>query len=157
MQLTSSFYKHPIIKYDENKSLYGNDKIKITISRNVLEMLKLYRQIEVHQHEKGGILIGIFKENNIDIIDLTHPFPLDRSSRYAFHREDPMHDKILQAKWSLSGKQLGLLGDWHTHPEVSPTASGIDLKGWSQQLQREHPYVFLIQGTKSLSVYCTHA
>ena len=67
-----------------------------------------------------------------------------------------MHDKILQAKWELSEQYLGFAGDWHTHPECRPTASFIDKIGWYKQLQKKHPYVFLIQGINELSVYSTY-
>lgn len=117
MQLTSLFHKQNFIQRIDNGLLYGNKGVKIHINNEVISMLKIYRQFEPHQHEKGGILIGCFQKDIIEIVDLTHPFPLDRSSRYAFHREDPMHDKVLQAKWKLSEKSLGFAGDWHTHPE----------------------------------------
>jgi integrative and conjugative element protein (TIGR02256 family) len=156
MQLNKKINQKMFIRHSDGCLVYGDKKLEIHINISVVSTLKTYRQLEPHQHEKGGILIGYFSENKIYIDDLTHPFLLDKSSRNSFYRQDPMHDKILQAHWLLSNHKRGFAGDWHTHPEKKPTASSIDLHGWTNQIQQPHPYVFLIQGIEKLTVYLIH-
>jgi integrative and conjugative element protein (TIGR02256 family) len=153
MHLNNKFNQKNFLRHADHGLIFGDQNFEIHIDNNVISTLMAYRQLELHQHEKGGVLIGIFSKNKVIITDLTHPFPLDKSSRCSFNRQDPMHDKILQAHWQLSDNRVGFAGDWHTHPENRPTASPIDLNGWDNQIQHPHPYIFLIQGIEKLTVY----
>lgn len=156
MLLTKEFSRKNFLRYAEDSLIFGDKTFEIHINNNVISTLNAYRQLESHQHEKGGILIGRFTEDKVIIVGLTHPFSQDKSTRFSFNRQDPMHDKILQAHWQLSHNKVGFAGDWHTHPESIPTASSIDLKGWENQVEHPHPYVFLIQGIEKLTVYLCH-
>ena len=157
MPLTNGFSRKDFVRHSEGSLIFGDKNLEIHINNHVILTLNAYRQLEPHQHEKGGILIGSFTEDKVIIIGLTHPFPQDKSSRFSFYRQDPMHDKILQAHWKLSNHKVGFAGDWHTHPENIPTASSIDLSGWKKQIQHSHPYIFLIQGINKLTVYSNFA
>jgi integrative and conjugative element protein (TIGR02256 family) len=64
------------------------------------------------------------------------------------------HQRGAVEAWHASGRFIDYVGDWHTHPEPSPTPSGVDLDQWC--LLREQtsidPMLELIFGTEEMWV-----
>jgi integrative and conjugative element protein (TIGR02256 family) len=57
----------------------------------------------------------------------------------------PAHQLFAEKLWQDTGKLVGYIGEWHTHPEPHPAPSGIDSKDWlriSKTIQ--HPMLFMI-------------
>lgn len=109
--------------------------------------------------ESGGLLLGRRLTDSSDVvIDVaTEPHKLDRQSRHRFWRaRKPAQERVDQA-WRSSGGTENYLGDWHTHPEESPSPSCMDEHNWSRLVRRTQfegdALFFLIAGTVDYAVW----
>jgi integrative and conjugative element protein (TIGR02256 family) len=125
----------------------------ILIEPVVVEYLSRYRQVETRSTEAGGVLLGHLRGPHFHILTATDPGPIDRRSRTSFHRQDESHKhRFLQAR--QYDPLFSYLGDWHTHPEDTPTRSWLDQSEWKligKSVRRS--CVFLIQGRLTISCY----
>ena len=59
------------------------------------------------------------------------------------------HQQAALARWRQSDGTIDYLGEWHTHPEHSPSPSTIDTGGWRRiWSKRKTPMLFVIAGTQ---------
>lgn len=97
--------------------------------------------------ETGGILIGSYRGNHIEVSGFTTPYPQDRRTFALFDRIDPLHQSIAMKTWQHSGGTDTYIGEWHTHPEASPSPSWLDKRTWKKLITRSHaPMIFAIGG-----------
>ncbi|WP_412030909.1 Mov34/MPN/PAD-1 family protein [Halomonas sp. ML-15] len=107
-------------------------------------MLK-YRQSERSIPESGGLILGRIRGKYLDISDVTEPGRHDYQSRFKFIRRDCSHHQIALKTWERENSEVGYLGEWHTHPEKTPSPSPIDLLGWKKVVLDGHsPYCFFV-------------
>lgn len=99
------------------------------------EILEKFTQYKSTDHEAGGIILGKIIDNQINILKLTIPTSLDRSSRTNFERNKLSAQIILDYEFHNSNGQLIYLGEWHTHPESNPTPSKTDLQMLKRQFE----------------------
>jgi len=121
----------------------------ILIEDEVLQVVAKFRQHKVNDPEAGGIFLGYRRGCHIHVVNATAPAPGDSRSRYAFNRQDPVHQAMATRGWLDSNGCLDYVGDWHTHPEPYPTPSSLDLREW-RKLCRSHDeaMLFAIFGTR---------
>jgi integrative and conjugative element protein (TIGR02256 family) len=120
----------------------------LLIEPHVLEELMKYRQLEAGDAEAGGILMGYRRGAHLHITDIPVPQAKDVRRRFSFQRNDRKHQAIALQRWEKSEKRLDYLGEWHTHPEKSPSPSPLDKSEWRKILVRNrNPMVFVILGT----------
>ncbi|MES2040094.1 MAG: Mov34/MPN/PAD-1 family protein [Pseudomonadota bacterium] len=123
---------------------------RILVEPAAIEKILEFRQNQADKTEAGGILLGLRRENHLHIVDATTPKPADRRSLFRFFRRDRYHQNFAIQQWKESGALVDYLGEWHTHPETSPSPSTIDLSEWRQICRREPiPMVFMILGMDS--------
>ena len=121
----------------------------LLIEDEVIEALDSYRQTDPRSSESAGVLLGYRRANHIHVVQATSPGKGDVRSRFAFWRADPSHQAIASREWRASGKTRDYLGEWHTHPEVMPAPSSVDLAEWRVLCRyRTEPLIFLILGTQ---------
>lgn len=97
--------------------------------------------------ERGGILLGTRRGRHFHIDEATLPMAADRSSRLAFHRSAQGHQAVALKRWQRSRNTTDWLGDWHSHPELTPLPSTVDLKSWQSLVRRRGAsMLFLIFG-----------
>ncbi|RZL45513.1 MAG: hypothetical protein EOP00_17290, partial [Pedobacter sp.] len=89
----------------------------IIIHEAPLEILRKFTQSKPHQPESGGIILGKVYDNHIEIVKLSVPTSLDKSSRYNFERNKISAQIIIDYEFLNSHGQVIYLGEWHTHPE----------------------------------------
>lgn len=118
----------------------------IVIEQQPLDVMCSFRQHEPHDPEAGGILLGFRRSDHLHVVDLTVPHAEDSRSRVSFFRSEKAHQRIAMERWRLSGGKLDYIGEWHTHPEKTPTPSSIDLREWRKIAGRSVPMLFLILG-----------
>lgn len=120
----------------------------------VFDVINRFRQHALEAPESGGFLTGYYKGRDLHVINLTVPQRGDYSSRFRFSRRDPRHMKQVKQWYRESGCEINCLGEWHTHPEPSPTPSGIDSNSWRIFNKNRHGQkaVFLIAGTEGVWV-----
>jgi integrative and conjugative element protein (TIGR02256 family) len=105
------------------------------------------RPMEI-KREAGGILLGSYRGPHVEIIGCTTPLPRDRRFWNLFDRKDPGHREEAVRCWQQSGKTVTFVGEWHTHPEATPSPSFVDRSTW-RRIARRHkfgPLVFVIRG-----------
>jgi len=95
----------------------------------VLEVFERYIQGE-NDAEAGGILLGHVRGMHLEILEATEPAPTDRRFKYFFERMIAGHQAISERRWRDSNGLIRYVGEWHTHPEDSPTPSGLDISEW---------------------------
>lgn len=78
------------------------------------------------------MLIGhhLLTSENFILDRLTTPQPADRRRRYRFERDQVAHQTLLDAEWEKSNQKRTYVGEWHTHPEDSPSPSPLDSDSW---------------------------
>lgn len=126
----------------------------LLISANVIEAIQWYRQFE-HSPESGGILLGTYRDQHIEITHLTEPGPRDKQTRFSFYRKDQIHQSTAEKLWKESGGIITYIGEWHTHPQINPKPSRIDFKEWGQGLPNR-PMITFIMGDENYYVGYTH-
>ncbi|MGM0580548.1 MAG: Mov34/MPN/PAD-1 family protein [Bacteroidota bacterium] len=101
-----------------------------------LSLMNSYKQDDPSKYESGGVLIGrlIISSKDIVVDKVTTPLPEDVQSLNSFIRSTA-HQNIIEKEWSESNGTSLYLGEWHTHPESSPTPSSKDIKSWKEQLK----------------------
>ncbi len=143
----------------ENWLIKSNDFGDFVIDSEVIDILISYRQLDRHDFEAGGALVGfICKDKTMMANDLTIPQLSDKRTRYSFYRSNA-HNKILKDKWKASNGKSYLVGLWHTHPEAIPMYSGQDLMDWHKVLKQgeyEGQYLmFIIVGQNQIRLWIT--
>lgn len=113
-----------------------SNKGRLKIDTEPLMRMNTYRQDKSEKPEAGGVLLGRYIKNSKDkIVDrVTVPMIGDKRTRTRFIRGEKMHQKVITSAWEKSNRTCNYLGEWHTHPENSPTPSSQDIKNWKEIL-----------------------
>jgi integrative and conjugative element protein (TIGR02256 family) len=123
-------------------------EIRLLIQDKALQLLESHRQLSVEQTESGGIFIGEYRGEHINIISATILSTGDLRSRYRFFRRSNAHQTLATKAWTESGTTKINIGDWHTHAEGHPSPSSIDTNDWCRKFQKRR-MVVIIQGRVS--------
>ncbi len=119
----------------------------ILIEDQVIRFLAPYRQRLPDSPESGGILLGYRRESHLHVTNATAPTGTDIQSRTSFMRSADQHSQAAQSQWQDSRGTMDYLGEWHTHPELNPNPSVIDISGWKHICRsRKRPMLFIIAG-----------
>ena len=97
---------------------------RILFKESVIEHMARHRQLSWYSREAGGQLFGSFTSNEVLVLKATGPYRGDQRGRSSY-RSSPQAAQ--QAIDRQAGEGLFYLGEWHTHPEDHPGASGADL------------------------------
>ena len=105
---------------------------KRKISKSVFDQIYQYRQTGCLSSESGGVLIGrqIISTGNLIIDHCTVPMPLDVCKRTRYLRKDPKHIEFFTTLRQRENNIYAYVGEWHTHPELIPSYSSMDLCNW---------------------------
>jgi integrative and conjugative element protein (TIGR02256 family) len=123
----------------------------VAVSKSVMHDMSGFIQSTSDCREAGGILIGSYRGNHIEVSACTKPMFSDRRLRHLFDRNDKGHQSTAMAAWKASGHTDTYVGEWHTHPEDHPMPSSIDRLTWVRLTMRaKNPLIFVICGRKSL-------
>jgi hypothetical protein len=131
----------------------------ITITKEVLTIFDRYRQHNFKDHEAGGILLGRFIKDSLDIVvDVaTEPSQGDITSRFSFFRSQKRTQTLVDQVWLQSNGTQNYLGEWHTHPERYPSPSRIDLKNWHRIVIKaqyeQDSLLFIIVGQEMICLW----
>lgn len=142
------------VKYVELK--FSLNQISFAIEKQAVVKMNTYIQKNSSTPESGGLLLGRTDvSGNTRIIDVTTPLGKDIKNRYFFKRIDEGHIKLLQ---SANERCLYFKGNWHTHPQVDPMPSCIDMHSWKAAMKKSKPgesgYIFfIIIGSNRLRVW----
>ncbi len=135
-----------------------SDGGRIEISNHALSQMLTYVQNTKRQPEAGGILIGRYIVDSLDIVidKVTVPMAGDRQERFSFWRDRKRHQQVIDQIWLESEGTSTYLGEWHTHPENIPTPSNTDTKNWLRHLNYDifsgESLFFIIIGIQTLII-----
>lgn len=119
----------------------------ILIADAVMRQVSSFASGPESEREAGGILIGSYRGPHVEVVDCTLPLPTDRRLPFLFERRDPGHQRVALSAWRESERRRTFVGEWHTHPEATPTPSTVDLATWKRVMRSTpEPLVFLILG-----------
>lgn len=97
---------------------------RIMLQPPVVTHVQHYRQTWMFASESGGQLFGTISANAVSVEIATGPYPGDERSRYRYRS----NAKAAQEAIEYQAKNgLLYLGEWHTHAEDNPNASGLDV------------------------------
>ncbi|WP_431259403.1 Mov34/MPN/PAD-1 family protein [Roseateles chitinivorans] len=120
---------------------------QILVEADALRLMDGFWQNEHSKPESGGILLGYRRGPHLHVTMVTTPQRGDCGWRYFFKRSRRAHQDIALRHWRASGETVDYLGEWHTHPESSPTPSGEDYAEWAKICARTSlPMLFVIVG-----------
>lgn len=130
------------------------ENIVIIINENLLGIFNKYIQDDNKKKEAGGILTGLIYNDKIEIRNCSIPSSNDKRSRYNFVRSKITAQEFLTDRFRLSDGREIYLGEWHTHPEQTPTPSYCDILNFRRTIKSNKFYsdlfFMIIVGTKGL-------
>lgn len=119
----------------------------VVFTNPVAKIFDSYKQTKKDQNESGGILLGKVYKDLIIIDSISEPSNEDCSGRYYFVRNVQKAQRIIEEAWKESNGERIYLGEWHTHPEDTPTPSNDDKKLLSNMLKdstMEIDFLFMV-------------
>jgi integrative and conjugative element protein (TIGR02256 family) len=96
---------------------------RVRLCADVLSHVRRHRQLSSRATEEGGQLFGTITAELIQVTKAIGPYTSDERSRYRY-RSNPAAAQRAIEEQSQGG--LLYLGEWHTHAEDIPNASGLD-------------------------------
>jgi integrative and conjugative element protein (TIGR02256 family) len=96
----------------------------IVLSDSVLDLFSAYRQ-KGDQPEAGGMLFVRFEFPDIIVEEASPPGKGDKRWRTLFIPCRKIQRRYIKQKYE---EGLHFIGEWHTHPQNTPTPSSLDLR-----------------------------
>ncbi|WP_181313824.1 Mov34/MPN/PAD-1 family protein [Phreatobacter cathodiphilus] len=122
----------------------------VAIHPKVVETIRGWVERGSQSREAGGILIGSYRGDHVEVSGSTVPMERDKRTRGLFDRMDRGHQEAAMQAWRSSGGTESYVGEWHTHPEAHPSPSVLDRWTWDRIMRRvREPVVFAIGGWDS--------
>lgn len=135
------------------------DGFSLKISKEPLQTMLSFRQMEKGSHESGGVLLGrhIIDSSDVVVDFVTTPQKNDNSTETFFFKNKEEHQEIINTEWKMSKGTCNYIGEWHTHPQDHPIPSLTDMKTWLR-LVKETKFefgelFFIIVGRESVCAY----
>ncbi|MFN1196879.1 Mov34/MPN/PAD-1 family protein [Pseudomonas aeruginosa] len=127
-----------------------SSKRLVVVSEEVMTLIKSYRQSSPEDWEAGGILMGKRRGQHFEVTFATAPQVKDIRSRYGFIRHPDGHQDIAENRLKVTNGEENYIGEWHTHPEIHPSPSTIDMRDW-RRLSKTHrtPLLVIIGGIQA--------
>lgn len=136
-----------------------SDQQFVYFSPDVLDVFDRHIQSDSGT-EAGGILLGYVRGKHLEVFEASEPTSEDRRLRYFFERMIHGHKSLADRRWRESNGLVRYIGEWHTHPQETPSPSSTDIHEW-QVLARgrvdRRPLLATIVGRQNLHVELMHA
>jgi integrative and conjugative element protein (TIGR02256 family) len=109
--------KHSIVGY------LADTAQALSIARPALQHVSLHRQSTPWATEAGGQLFGTLNAAQVFVTEASGPYAGDERSRYRYRSNPAAAQRAIEDRHK---RGLLYLGEWHTHAEDYPSASGLD-------------------------------
>ena len=97
---------------------------RLVFTNAVQSFISKYRQIKKGQFESGGQLFAKVTAKIVIVAVATGPHRKDYRRRFAFF---PNKKRLADEIQMLIKKGLHYVGNWHTHPQITPKPSRLDI------------------------------
>lgn len=130
------------------------DDMQIDILDKTISCMYQKRQTKLDLAEDGGVLLGYENKrtSNITITDCTSSLECDKRSR-SFIRIST----VLHLKAHAIDEPSGYMGTWHTHPQLKPYPSEIDINDWRLSLRKNKKatkhLIFAVSGIEYIGLW----
>jgi integrative and conjugative element protein (TIGR02256 family) len=128
-----------------------SDSQRLVVGPRALARVNKLRQRHICAKEAGGQLFGSVTDAVVSVELAVGPHKGDDRTRYSYRSNPIAAQKCIEANHALG---LRYLGEWHTHAEASPKASGADRDTMRSLYRRSSLNVsallLLIRGTDAL-------
>lgn len=139
-------------------SRYRNATTKVLVRHGVCKALTAAVNECNRRPEAGGILLGVYRGNDIEVLGRTLPGPEDTRTRFSFVRQDISHQVAASEAWKISGRTQTFVGEWHTHPMGGLAPSSVDITNWRKIARRQkRPMVFALAAPGGWGLFLTSA
>lgn len=98
---------------------------EIVLRRAVIEHMHRQRQTSWWKREAGGQLFARLTDTVLDVVLATGPYSHDFRSRFGYRSAPASAQREI---WKQRKCGLYYCGDWHTHAQQFPAASGDDFE-----------------------------
>lgn len=96
---------------------------RVVITDRALEHMARYRQLSWYSREAGGQVFGTVSSSEVVVLTATGPYRGDQRRRTSYRSNPEAAQRSIDEQ---AGEGHLYLGEWHTHPEDHPNASGAD-------------------------------
>ena len=111
----------------------GSSGQVLVLPEEVVQKFRRYRQKHWYQREAGGQLFARLSLSRIVIEEATGPRRTDRRTRMSYVPDRAAEQREIDSRHA---EGLHYVGDWHTHPEPVPGASGLDIASISESVRK---------------------
>lgn len=129
---------------------YANSTHYVLFTEQALEHMYAHAQRWPWQREAGGEIFSTAPDaSGLIIASAAGPNAGDRRSRHSWNPDTVAADLVRHNEFAQGRHAVGL---WHTHPEVSPTPSGLDRETTREYLEsfkgQRSRYLMVIIGNR---------
>lgn len=111
----------------------GSSGQVLVLPEEVVRKFRRYRQKRWYQREAGGQLFARISLSRIVIEEATGPRRTDRRTRTSYVPDRAAEQREINSRHADG---LHYVGDWHTHPEMLPGPSGLDIVSISESVRK---------------------
>ena len=109
---------------------------RVLVHDDVLIEMKRFRQMSGTTPESCGLLLGYVYQAAFEVTNITGPKPSDVRFRFGYERKRAGHLEEAMSFWQRSNGLIGYIGEWHTHPQLTPSPSALDLRASKKLAQK---------------------
>jgi len=97
--------------------------MRVVVTDRALVHMARYRQLSWYSKETGGQLFGNASPSEVVVLTATAPYRGDQRCRTSYRSNSEAAQRAIDEQ---AGEGHLYLGEWDTHPEDHPNASGTD-------------------------------
>ena len=116
---------------------------RVSFSRNVIDMF----QSEIDKYgtiETGGVMLGYVTNETIYVEKVSNGGSKAVHEYLYFRADNNFIEMFIDMEIANSGGKLRYLGEWHTHPEIIPNPSDLDLYSLAEIAESTGDFCLLV-------------
>ena len=116
----------------------GNSGQSIVFCNEAVAVFTEFQQKRFWMPEAGGQLFATFSSSRIEVRIATRPKLFDRRSRFGFVPSRAGEQREIEHHFT---RGLHFIGDWHTHPELTPRRSNLDIESMRECFRKSNHFL----------------
>lgn len=116
---------------------------QVRLNKEVLRLFEL--QISrFGMTETGGVLMGYVEDETIFVEKASDPGPKALHENVNFQADPDYTDMFIDMEYANSNGKNRYLGEWHTHPQIVPEPSELDLISLAEIAETSDDFALLL-------------